>query len=87
MYQNIYCCETMYTQSKTACRHHPTGCPDLIIKYQVVSPDCQREIEAGIIVGETFHKIRYCPWCGTDLDSLAGPTIGFHLRHPQKEKS
>jgi hypothetical protein len=62
-----YCCESMEYHAKFKCEIHksPFECPDSIIYYSNSS-----EI-FGIIIhdgGESFISIKYCPWCGTQID-------------------
>ena len=82
LYERIYCCEKMYANSATSCRHHPEGCPDNLLKYEVEATSEEREIQAGILMKDnsSYISIKFCPFCGLELASLAGPVIGYHLK-------
>jgi len=61
-----YCCQMMQNDLTTTCDHHPRrwDCPDALIHF---SEDAR---VYGIMVhdaGESFLRITYCPWCGTNL--------------------
>lgn len=85
MIDGEYCCLQMREKSNPFCRHHGKEyCPDQLISYKILTGDSERYIEAKLIrideSGITInHKIRYCPWCGTDLEMLSGETIGLNL--------
>ena len=60
------CCEAMGYHTANHCSVHtsPFACPDRLIWHDENSGDY------GIIVhdgGESFVRIRYCPWCGSEL--------------------
>jgi len=60
------CCDAMRYHTANHCPDHnsPFECPDWLVYYSE-----QRNV-FGIVIhdgGESYIKIRYCPWCGSAL--------------------
>lgn len=61
-----FCCDKMGYFARNHCDRHASifECPDCLVFYD------ENDDSYGIIVhdgGESFIKIGFCPWCGTNL--------------------
>jgi hypothetical protein len=66
------CCEALAAQLNWSCDRHerPEDCPDCLVRFD------QRRAVFGLPIhdgGTSFVAIRYCPWCGVELSTLAKP--------------
>ena len=60
------CCEAMRYHTSNHCAVHssPFECPDRLLLYDETSKDYGLIVHDG---GQSYVKIRYCPWCGCAL--------------------
>jgi hypothetical protein len=63
------CCKVMELHSRHRCQEHADhfACPDVLVHRT------QAGGAHGLIIhdgGESMIRIRFCPWCGTDLDGI-----------------
>ena len=62
-----FCCNAMAAQVEFSCDRHPgpRACPDKLVDY------LPKFNEYGLVIhdgGSSHLVIRYCPWCGADLE-------------------
>lgn len=60
------CCEDMRLDLERLCDLHPErwDCPDCLVWYSASQNGYGLIIHDG---GESYLRIRFCPWCGTAL--------------------
>lgn len=65
-----YCCNRMREDLEQVCDMHPDPayCPDSLVSYRSDRKQYGLYVHDG---GESYVRIKYCPWCGTKLATVA----------------